>query len=349
MKILEIPHSTANYLCPANGLCDIYEWKTGMRIPDELIFYSRTGFMLISQKIADPPKMIFPSAMNIGNHLLGFWSNRMGYRLIASEGKTFKNTILEIKELVDINIPVVLFGLDMYHLAYQSKFYKKIHATGHVVLMIGYDEDSVFVLDNSKPEIQSVSYADLEMAWQEGYLNISKKNAYFGIEFLKAERDASSIIQNAYKEIAYNFLNPKVGLFGIKGMEKLIKEFPKWKEQYDSETMKSIYTHYVRFAGSVLPELPAELDKNQSELINPHRGTRDKLALSLTKYKEQFGNARWEPASAHFAKSGEIIEEIANGFVADILANCFENTDKYIDLFCKLKESERKACMELIQ
>ena len=84
MKILEIPHSTANYLCPANGLCDIYEWKTGMRIPDELIFYSRTGFMLISQKIADPPKMIFPSAMNIGNHLLGFgateWATGLSHR-----------------------------------------------------------------------------------------------------------------------------------------------------------------------------------------------------------------------------------------------------------------------------
>lgn len=44
MKRLELPHRMADYLCPVNGLCDVYEWKTGKRIPEELIFYAKAGF-----------------------------------------------------------------------------------------------------------------------------------------------------------------------------------------------------------------------------------------------------------------------------------------------------------------
>lgn len=291
--------------------------------------------------------MIFMMSMSIGKRLFEFWSERMGYRLIASEGKTFKNTLSDIKALIDMDIPVILFGLDMYYLVYHDKFYNKIHIPGHVVLMVGYDENTIYVLDNSKIGVQAIPYCDLEMAWQKDYYNISKKNAYFGIDLLEVERNTSSIIQKAYKDIAYDFLNPKVGFCGIKGIEKFIKEFPNWNKQYNSDTLKAIYTHYVRFSGSVLPELPAELDKNQSELKNPHRGLRDKLASSLIGYREQFGNMSWELAAEQFDKSGEIIEKTVNEFVGDIIGNCFEETDKYVDLLCKLREYEQKAYIEL--
>jgi len=59
MKRLELPHRMADYLCPVNGLCDVYEWKTGSRIPEELIFYAKAGFQMISQKWADATKMFF--------------------------------------------------------------------------------------------------------------------------------------------------------------------------------------------------------------------------------------------------------------------------------------------------
>ena len=66
MKQLELPHQLADYLCPVNGLCDVYEWKTGKRIPEELIFYSKAGFQMISQKKAAVPKMIFMGQGSIG-------------------------------------------------------------------------------------------------------------------------------------------------------------------------------------------------------------------------------------------------------------------------------------------
>ncbi|MEM1486176.1 hypothetical protein V6615_15095 [Oscillospiraceae bacterium PP1C4] len=122
MKLLELPHRVTDYLCPVSGLCDSYEWKTGNRIPEELIFYSQTGFQLISQKRAIPPKMIFLGNTSIGRRQYEFWQDIIGFKMIAGEGKSFKYTITEVKELVDRNIPVILFGLDMFHLSYQAKF-----------------------------------------------------------------------------------------------------------------------------------------------------------------------------------------------------------------------------------
>jgi hypothetical protein len=301
MKILKLPHRTVDYLCPINGLCDIYEWKTGTRIPDELAFYVRTGFMLISQKRANPPKMIFMSITNIGKQLFEFWRSHMGYNIIAAEGKTFRNTLIDIQSLIDMKIPVILFGLDMYHLPYQEKFYHRQHIPGHVVLMTGYDDQAVYIHDNSKTGVQPIPNEDLQLAWQNDYLNISKKNAYFGIDFDDQERDAKSILKNAYSNTARCFLNPTIGISGIKGMDRFIREFSDWRHSYDTETLKKIYTHFVMFTGSVLPGLPAKLDQDNPGIENPHQGLRDKLAASLIRYHGQFGNGSWVSAAEHLS------------------------------------------------
>ena len=104
MKRLELPHGIADYLCPINGLCDVYEWKTGKRIPDQLLFSSKLGFQLISQRKADTPKMIFWGNSSIGKREYEFWKDIIGYEIISNEGKCFRTTLSEIKELLDRNI-----------------------------------------------------------------------------------------------------------------------------------------------------------------------------------------------------------------------------------------------------
>lgn len=85
MKRLELPHRMADYLCPVNGLCDVYEWKTGSRIPEELIFYAKAGFQIISQKRADAPKMVFLGQGSIGKREYEFWKDIIGYEIIFGE------------------------------------------------------------------------------------------------------------------------------------------------------------------------------------------------------------------------------------------------------------------------
>ena len=179
MKRLELPHRMADYLCPVNGLCDVYEWKTGKRIPEELIFYAKAGFQMISQKRADAPKMIFLGQGSIGKREYEFWKEIIGYEIMFGEGKCFRTTWKEICALLDREIPTILFGLDMFYLPYQQKFYQKQHIPAHVVLMVGYDDENAYIHDNSKEGVQPVPLSNLEQAWAKSYIGICKKNTYF--------------------------------------------------------------------------------------------------------------------------------------------------------------------------
>lgn len=87
--------------------------------------------------------MIFMGQGSIGKWEYEFWKGIIGYEVIADEGKCFRTTWKNVRELLNQDIPVILFGLDIFHLPYQSKFYHKQHIPGHVVLMIGYDKANV--------------------------------------------------------------------------------------------------------------------------------------------------------------------------------------------------------------
>ncbi|WP_125154777.1 BtrH N-terminal domain-containing protein [Clostridium rectalis] len=344
MKILNLPHRVVDYLCPVNGLCDIYQWKTGKRIPEELIHYSSTGFMLMSEKNMNPPKRIFLSSCGIGKAQYDIWKDLMGYTVIADEGKEFKGTIEKVKELIDKDIPVIIFGLDMYYLEYLEKFYHKIHIPGHVILMVGYDENYIYVYDNSRMGTNKVSYENLKLAWEKGYIGISKKNAYFGINFTNINWDRKNILNTAFENNASGYLNSNVSFMGLGGFEKFIKEFETWNTVFNKETLRKIYIHLITYTGSILPGLPKELDENNGEIgNNPHRASRDRFAKALLENCDELGDENWKVASKLYEKSGIIIEKIIKGLTEDIILNSYNNINKYIKLFTKLKSVEERA------
>ena len=349
MKRLELPHQLADYLCPVNGLCDVYEWKTGKRMPEELIFYSKAGFQMISQKKAAVPKMIFLGQGSIGKREYEFWKGIMGYEVIAGEGKCFRTTWKNVRELLDLDIPVILFGLDMFHLPYQRKFYHRQHIPGHVVLMTGYDETNVYVHDNSKTEVQIIPIAELELAWAEDYIGISKKNAYFGIDMKSPETDIARIVQKGIGKNAELYLSSPLSFIGQRGLDRFIGEFPKWADLFTDEELQKVYSHFIEYTGSVLPELPYEVGGQQSGILNPHRASRDKFAQALVKYKNSLGTEAWEEAAAYFQKSGKVIEKIVDGFMEDVISCSFRHSEKYIPLFQTLREYEEDAFRRILE
>ena len=312
MKRLELPHQLADYLCPVNGLCDIYEWKTGKRIPEELLFFSRPGFQLISQKRAPCPKMVFFGQGSIGKDQFKYWRGLIGYNLIAGEGKSFKTTMAQVKSLFEQNIPIVLFGMDMYHLPYHTNFYHTQHIPGHVVLMVGLDEENIYVHDNSKQGVQYIPLNDLQLAWANDYIGISKKNAYFAIDIQHPNLDISAIVQQGLAQNANLYLNSPVNFIGQRGLDRLIKEIPSWADTFSKDALEKIYLHLIEFSGSTIPELPKEISGFSSGVVNPHQGGRDKLATALHRYKDTFGVPEWEIAANHFLTSGRIIETIVS-------------------------------------
>lgn len=349
MKTLRLPHQTADYLCPVNGLCDIYEWKTGKRIPEELLFFSRPGFQLISQKRAPCPKMIFFGQGSIGKDQFKYWRDLIGYNLIIGEGKSFKATMAQVKSLFEQNIPVVLFGVDMYHLPYHNNFYHKQHIPGHVVLMVGLNEKNVYVHDNSKPDVQCIPLNDLQLAWANDYMGISKKNTYFAIDMHHPNHNISALVQQGLARNANLYLNSPVNFIGQRGLERLIKEISAWAETFSEEVLEKIYLHLIEFSGSTIPELPEEISGFSSGIINPHQGGRDKLATTLQQYKDVFGVPEWENAAKHFFESGHIIEMIVQECVQDVCKHTFSSPQKYIPLLKQLHQSETLAFRSLEQ
>ena len=347
MKLLELPHGTADYLCPVNGLCDVYEWKTGNRIPEELIHFSRPGFQLISQETAVPPKMIYWGQGTIGKEQLSYWSRFIGYNIIADEGKTFQEALSEVKSLIDRNIPTILFGLDMYYLPYHTNFYQSLHIPGHVVLMVGYDNQEVYVHDNSKQGVQIVPLHDLQQAWAQDYIGISKRNAYFGIDMVRPNPDIADIIKQGMSKNAELYFNAPVDFIGKRSIDKLIRELPTWKNSFTMDVLKKIYLQLVEFTASVVPELPEVLSGFNSGIVNPHQGGRDRLASMLLKYQNKFGTPSWKVASELFVESGQIIESITRECIDDIRRESFENTDKLISLLIQAKSIEENAISHL--
>ncbi len=57
MTVLKLPHKVADHACPINGLEDMYEWKTGQRLPGYFLMdLSMTGFLVHqTEKCPDTP------------------------------------------------------------------------------------------------------------------------------------------------------------------------------------------------------------------------------------------------------------------------------------------------------
>ncbi len=345
MQMIEVPHKVIDYLCPINGVCDLYEWKTGSRIPDQLMasISFQIGFMYIKQKNAVIPRMVF-WGNGIGNRQYSFLENVIGYKVSGSQGTSFKHALKRAKDYIDVGMPVILFGLNMYHLPYHEKYYHRISIPGHIILMIGYSDENnqVYIYDNSRAEVQSVPYNDLMLAWGEDYPGQSKKNALFAFQFDERVADVDEIIRNGLKRRAETVLHPPTQIFGIPGIRRLSSEFGLWEKDLGPKDLRAAYEHFVTFTGSVVPALPEKLSGFQSGIEDPHHGARDTFARTLIQYKDQHGDSSWEEAAVLFKKSGNLIGKI-NEIITNTLMGQGSEQSIVPDLLKTVADCEEKA------
>ena len=180
-------------------------------------------------------------------------------------------------------------------------------------------------------------------------MGISRKNTYFGIDIKSPEADISRIVQKGMAKNAEMYLHSTLSFVGQRGLDKFMKEFPKWKDVFAQETLRKIYLHFIEYTGSVLPELPYEISGSQSGITNPHQASRDKLAQALIKYQDSFGVPEWEDAAYWFESSGQMIQTIVEGFLEDVRNMSFGDSEKYISSFQKLREYEEYAFRIMLQ
>ena len=312
MKMISLPHKVCDYTCPINGFEDQYEWKTGQRLPDFLLFYvSSIGFLYLKQKNAPAPRMVFWGS-GMGKRQYEFLADIIGYSWDYAEGGCFTRSLERVKRHIDQDKPVLLGLLDMYHLPYFQHFYHQVHIPEHFVLVIGYDDEAVWVQDNSRQEVQRVPYSDLEKAWDVNLPGRGKKNTFYAFQFQDRIAGIPEIVQRSLPKRAAEVLNPPVGFMGIPGMRKLAREFAGWQAELTSAQLDQSLQHLVTFTCSVVPMLPARLLPYPVDIRDSHAATRDRFAGLLEDLASEYRRPRWKTAARHFRTSGEQISRITD-------------------------------------
>lgn len=250
MARLEIPHSVCKYTCMVNGISDVYEWKTGQKLPCQFMMTlsGMAGFTYLKFKRAKPPCMVFwgPSIRIQYKNLIEIFGTDIA---IKNEGRSFANAMKILKKNIDAGNPVVVGPLDMYWLDY-SEFFMKLHVTAHFILIVAYDESlrKVFLYDCNFKELQSLSHQNLEQAWETDEKGYLRRNSVITFSIPRVVPGLEILVRKGLLHKAEEMLNPPIRNFGIPGIMKLSEEFSRWESWMGKQDYVLALQNLVMFA-----------------------------------------------------------------------------------------------------
>ena len=348
-RIVTVPHHKDDYECMWNGIEDLYMQKSGEKIP--------LGFLFCLSGIGNFIYQRFNSGELKRRAAWGDGRTKQMYKDIADivgfqykyiEGRTFEYAMQVAKAQIDLGKPVVLGCLDMYYLEYYPKLYKKYHVPIHYVLMVGYDEErkSAYILDCGIETVQEISYDLLEKGMDVETKGLSKKNTVCTIAFKDNLRSAIEIAKEAFYQKAKKMLDPPVGFIGIRGMCKLAKEFPDWKEELTKEDYEAVLQNIVMFSGTV-PQMPNRLYGIQEADRIRYMCCRERLASVLSELGTDHQLASWCEAAELFMQSGTVLEKMV-GQIVDYLLGERKNLDEVQELILCVAQIEEQAYKKVL-
>ena len=334
-KLIEIPHSVCKYTCMVNGISDVYELKTGQKLPCEfmMILSGMAGFAYLKFKRAKPPYMVFwgPSIKVQYKNLKEIFGIEIK---VKNEGGSFASAMKILRKNVDDGNPIVIGPLDMFHLDYHE-FFLKLHATAHFVLVVGYDDlaKRVYLYDCNYKELQSLSYENLEQAWktdEKGYL---RKNSVVEFSIPRIVKSLDELTRKGLLNKANQMLNPPIRNFGIIGIRKLSKEFSSWEGWMNKDDYVLALKILVMFA-NVPPTLSREIDN--------FTASRKEFSLLLKEVADIAKNPKLEQLSNHFQNSGQQIKRLCHT-VLDYLDQKEDKRSEIPALLSAIAETEEEA------
>ncbi|WP_332897270.1 BtrH N-terminal domain-containing protein [Haladaptatus sp. CMSO5] len=136
------------------NLSSYYDW--GLSEAESFGLASGLGFTYLH--ISDSPYRIF-----LGRPLWmesAFFAN-CDIPHIEREGQEKADAWAAVETAIDADKPVMAF-VDLFYLKYYGT---DTHFAPHIVLLVGYDEESVTISDSEFSEVQTVSREDFEQAW----------------------------------------------------------------------------------------------------------------------------------------------------------------------------------------
>lgn len=197
--------------------------QIGVNLSEPMLFGLGEGlsFIFWNMKIMDFP---FIGGRVKPDLLTANIAKNLGLKLIVKETSSKTKAWQEVKQLLDTGRAVGL-KLDCYHLEY---FSNPIHFAGHYVAIVGYDDDSAFLVDTRQQGTEvKTSLKSLELARSEKGA-MSSRNLYYLLEKDGDTTPLKQAVLAAIRSNAAQYLNPPISNLGYRGIEKTSGEIIKW-------------------------------------------------------------------------------------------------------------------------
>lgn len=326
MPLIKLPHKVCGLTCMINGLEDLYEHQTGVRLPDWLLLFlsGLLGFVYLKNKNAPTPRMVFWGAQ-IARYQYEALADVVGFQWQMVAGRGFAHTLQRAQASIDRGVPAILGAVDMYHLPYYDKFYHTFHVPIHHVLLVGYDErrQAVLVHDCDRAEVQEIPYADLEASWDVNVPGLGKKNTFYTFALNERLADVETIARRGLLKRAAAMLQAPVSIQGLKGMHRLAHDLPHWPAELDAGQLDLALRHLAEFTG--FPPVPPNRLTGY-EAPDNHGAGRDVFATLLRRLAADYDEPAWAAAAPWFERSAEALRKLTNE-VVDFLLGASHSLD----------------------
>jgi hypothetical protein len=228
---LEIVHRRAHGMCPVNGIRDLVHWRTGRNWSNEFVYGlgQGGGFAYLRFGKADPPRQVYWGIAGPRQH--AYLAELLGADYTAVDNRSFRFSWGRAREAVDAGNPPVLGPLDMYHLHFYSDIYHRRHIPIHYVLLVGYDDESAYVLDTDHGDVQALPVDELQQAWDVNVPGMGKRNRVSVFDMPTDLEPDDVLIQRSLADQCQTMLRPPVSMVGIPAMRKLAREIAGWPEE----------------------------------------------------------------------------------------------------------------------
>jgi hypothetical protein len=219
--------------CESTALRDVFAYN-GIEFSEPMIFGLGEGLNFVYWKSKQMP---FPFVGGRTKSLSGNLCRNLNIEKRDHFSTSFRKSWNEIRTLVDDDLPVFL-ELDMFYLEYLKV---PEHFGGHCVVLVGYDEENVYLADTNFKSIQKTSLKSFELARSSKHKPFPPNNYYSTFEFPKSLPSLNEVITKSIRAVAKEMLNPPIRNLGINGIRKFGEEIPKFssyaRSTFDSETV----------------------------------------------------------------------------------------------------------------
>jgi hypothetical protein len=226
-------------MCPVNGIRDLIQWRAGRDWSNEFVYGlgQGGGFAYLRFNSADPPRQVYWGIAGPRQH--SYLAELLGAKYAAVDNRSFKFSWIKAREAVDVGNPPVLGPLDMYHLHFYGDIYHQRHIPIHYVLLVGYDDESAYVVDTDHDDVQVLPLNELQLAWDVNVPGMGKRNRVSVFDMPTDLEPDDALIRKSLADQCQMMLHPPVSMLGVPAMQKVAREIAGWPEELGEDVAQA--------------------------------------------------------------------------------------------------------------